>query len=216
MDAALSEIHRIQRSFRAVMEAMARPGRPAMMPLAAGVQKRYPGIRKPLATLIDMLVDQATTFSIANGCDEALADAVSAETHARRVLPDQSAFVIVPEDADAPCDEMAVAHAMAGSLIAPETGATVLIGCGRIALRDDGAESPDGNANMHWVSVEGPGVKESHVFGVDRIDWAWARNRREDEFPCGIDIVLADEQGAVVAVPRTSFVSLLAVAGGAK
>lgn len=215
MDAALTEIHRIQRSFRAVMDAMARPGRPGAMPQAESEQTRYPGVRGPLATLIDMLVDQATTFSLAQGCDDELADAVAAETHAKRVLPDEAAFVIVPERADAPCVEMAIAYAAAGSLVSPEKGATVLIGCERIETWDGFAEQAKENAGMHWVSVEGPGVKESHVFGIDRIDWAWARNRREDEFPCGIDIVLADARGNVVAIPRTSFVSLLAVGKGA-
>ena len=154
MDAALSEIHRVQRSFRAVMDAMARPGRPEAMPLATGSQTRYPGIGKPLATLIDMLVDQATTFSLAQGCDDALARAIASETHAKSVMPDAASFVIVPERADAPCIEMAIAHATAGSL--------------------------------------------------------------EDEFPCGIDIVLVDGRGVVVAIPRTSFVSLLAVGKGVK
>lgn len=214
MDAALNEIHRVQRSFRAVMNAMARPGHPETMPLATGSQTRYPGIGKPLATLVDMLVDQATTFSLAQGCDEALARAVAAETHAKSVLPDAASFVIVPEHADAPCVEMAIAHATAGSLASPEQGATVLVGCGRIAAQDERSGSVDDDLFMHWVSIEGPGVKDAQVFGVDRIDWAWARNRREDEFPCGIEIVLVDERGTVIGIPRTSFVSLLAVGKG--
>ena len=216
MDAALSETHRVQRSFRAVMDAMARPGRPETMPLATGRQTRYPGIGKPLATLIDMLVDQATTFSLAQGCDDALARAIASETHAKSVLPDAASFVIVPERADAPCIEMAIAHATAGSRAAPEQGATVLVGCSRIAGQDERPGSVDDDRPLHWVSIEGPGVRDAHVFGVDRIDWAWARNRREDEFPCGIDIVLVDGRGVVVAIPRTSFVSLLAVGKGVK
>lgn len=57
------------------------------------------------------------------------------------------------------------------------------------------------------VEVRGPGVADVNRFAVDRVDWARARDARRDEFPCGIEIVLVDPAGRVVAVPRSSRVT---------
>lgn len=213
MDTALSEIHRVQNSFRAVMGAMARPGSLETMSVTKDGHTPYPAIHAPLATLMDMLVDQATTFSLDENHYRELIDTVCAETHAKHVSPAEAAFAVVPDTADAFYAESAIARATPGSLASPETGATVLIGCTRLMAHGEQAKPAEEDRVMHWISVEGPGVKTAHVFGVDRVDWVWARNRREDEFPCGIDIILADEEGNVVAIPRTSFISLLAVGG---
>lgn len=211
MNAALTEIHRIQNSFRAVMGAMARPGCLETMSVAKNGRTPYPAIHAPLATLIDMLVDQATTFFLDEKHYRGLIDAICAETHAKHVSPTEATFAIVADTADAFYAESVIAYATPGSLVSPETGATVLIGCTRLMTHEEQAKPAEEDRMMHWISVEGPGVKTSRVFGVDRVDWVWARNRREDEFPCGIDIILADKEGNVVAIPRTSFISLLVV-----
>ena len=58
------------------------------------------------------------------------------------------------------------------------------------------------------VEVRGPGVRDVNRFFVDREDWAAARAARRDEFPCGIEIELVDGAGRVVAVPRSSAVTV--------
>ena len=63
-------------------------------------------------------------------------------------------------------------------------------------------------AGMVLVTVTGPGVKDANRFAVDRDSWVAARQERGDEFPCGIDIALVDPAGNVVAIPRTSAVSI--------
>ncbi len=216
----------MQRAFRAALSAMARPGTVTRMPLFAENEGegdvRYPAVSASLATLIDLFVDQATTVAVASDMP-ALEQALAAETHAHARPADRAAFVVVPKAAGEACAEDAVSKAAGGTFESPETGATVLIECDRIAS-DGEAQRAFGSDAAHrasaydaseepeliWVSVEGPGVKDSHTFGVDRIEWVWARNRREDEFPCGIDIILTDPSGRVVALPRTSFVSLRA------
>lgn len=212
MSSSRSEILRMQRAFRAVLNAMARPGIVTGMPLPPTETVRYPGVSASLATLIDMFVDQATTFSLVPGFDgfdteRALSTAIAAETHARIESADAAAFIVVPRAMCGERIEEAVAAACGGSFESPEAGATVLVECGVVAT--GGEDSPA----VQWVSIEGPGVKDSHVFGTDCVDWIWARNRRSDEFPCGIDIILTDGCGRVAAVPRTSFVSLLAGRG---
>ena len=58
-------------------------------------------------------------------------------------------------------------------------------------------------AATEW-RITGPGVDGSAVIACDRGDVLRARVEREDEFPCGIDVVLVDGAGHVIAIPRSS------------
>ena len=100
-----------------------------------------------------------------------------------------------------------MAQACRGTLVSPEKGATVLVGCARLASADEAAGECGGEPALHVVEVRGPGVADVNRFAVDRVDWARARDARRDEFPCGIEIVLVDPAGRVVAVPRSSRVT---------
>lgn len=193
------------------MDAIARPGclKALKLPEHTGELEKVLG--GPLATLVSIFIDQAVTFAIAAEDAAGLSDTIAAETHAWPTTLDQAAFAILPHGTNDRITADALAAVSAGSLISPEMGATVLIGCERLVSSDHEVSEHDEFDSLQWVSIEGPGVKDAHVFGIDCAEWAWARNRRADEFPCGIDIVLADKLGQVVAIPRTSFVSLLAV-----
>ena len=115
--------------------------------------------------------------------------------------------MVVPARADAQTAEEAVAQACRGTLVSPEKGATVLVGCARLAPADEAAGECGDEPALHVVEVRGPGVADVNRFAVDRVDWARARDARRDEFPCGIEIVLVDPAGRVVAVPRSSRVT---------
>lgn len=203
----LARVHFDQRAFRAVMDAVARPGKVMELP-AYERDSDYPRVGYSLAALIDMFIDQGTRFSVVPESDKELVRSISMNTHSSQSPLDKASFIVVPTDADPTLMETAITQASAGTLISPEEGASILVGCKRIVSNSPSKDS------FHWVSVEGSGVETSNVFGIDRVDWAWARNRREDEFPCGIEIILVDEVGHVVAIPRTSFVSLLAMENG--
>ena len=71
-------------------------------------------------------------------------------------------------------------------------------------------DSPPNHAVLHGqVALRGPGVERENRFAVDRVDWLHARAERGDEFPCGIEIVLVDPEGRVVAIPRSSSAALV-------
>lgn len=201
MSASLEEVLCFQGAFRAVMDAFAHPGRPFALPrVQAGARHALAGMEEPLTLLTRLFVDQATTFCVAPGCDKRLELEIAAETHAHPASPEEAAFVIVPRAADDESLEVAVMHASAGTLLSPERGATVLIGCG--LLSEGGAVS-----GCAQIEVSGPGVKGTGTFATDRTAWERARAWRADEFPCGIDILLCDAQGQVVGVPRTAAVA---------
>lgn len=201
-----ADLHRAQRSFRQVLDAFARPGTVHEVEPDAEDGARPASLDAALCALSRLFIDQAVTFSVADAESDAAARYLASETHARRVPLKEADFVIVPGRADARIAADAVAQAKPGTPESPERGATVLVGCARLAaVSADGAAPEDG---MALVTVQGPGVKDANRFLIDRDGWISARAERGDEFPCGIDIALVAPDGAVAAIPRTSVVSV--------
>ena len=203
------ELHRAQRAFRSVLDAFARPGTVQSIELAPGNPARPAALDAALEAATRLFVDQAVTFCVADSETDATTAYLTSETHARRAPLRDADFVVVPARADAQTAREAVAEACRGTLTSPEKGATVLMGCARLAeVSEDGQVAEPA---VHVVALRGPGVERENRFAVDRADWLRARDARGDEFPCGIEIVLVDPDGRVVAVPRSSRATLLDV-----
>ena len=203
------ELHRAQRAFRSVLGAFARPGTVQSIELAPGNPARPAALDAALEAATRLFVDQAVTFCVADSETDATTAYLTSETHARRAPLRDADFVVVPARADAQTAREAVAEACRGTLTSPEKGATVLMGCARLAeVSEDGQVAEPA---VHVVALRGPGVERENRFAVDRADWLRARDARGDEFPCGIEIVLVDPDGRVVAVPRSSRATLLDV-----
>ena len=204
-----AELHRAQRAFRSVLDAFARPGTVQSIELAPGNPARPAALDAALEAATRLFVDQAVTFCVADSETDATTAYLTSETQARRAPLRDADFVVVPARADAQTAREAVAEACRGTLTSPEKGATVLMGCARLAeVPEDGQVAEPA---VHVVALRGPGVERENRFAVDRADWLRARDARGDEFPCGIEIVLVDPDGRVVAVPRSSRATLLDV-----
>ena len=202
-----AELHRAQRAFRCVLDAFAHPGTVHEMASAPEHPARPASLDAPLELLTRLFVDQAVTFCVADSEADAAAAYLTSETHARRVPLRDADFVVVPARADAQTACEAVAEACRGTLISPEKGATVLMGCARLADVPESGEVAE--PAVHVVALRGPGVECENRFAVDRADWVRAREARGDVFPCGIEIVLVDPDGRIVAIPRSSRATLI-------
>ena len=204
-----ADLHRAQRAFRCVLDAFAHPGTVHRLAPAPENPASPVALDASLELVVRLFVDQAVTFCVADSESDAVAAYLTSETHARRVSLRDADFVVVPARADAQTVYEAVAVACRGPRVSPEKGATVLVGCARLA---DAPESGEvSQPAVHVVALQGPGVERENRFAVDRADWLRARDARGDEFPCGIEIVLVDPDGRVVAVPRSSRATLLDV-----
>lgn len=203
-----ADLHRMQRTFRSVLDAFAHPGTVQSIEPAPDSPLRPVALAATLESAVRLFVDHAVTFGVSDGESDALATYVSSETHAARVSAPDAEYVIVPARADACAAYRAVAEACRGTLIAPEKGATLLMGCTRLVEAECAScEGADADPTMFTVEVRGPGVRGVNRFAVDRVEWARARAARNDEFPCGIEIMLVDADGHVVAIPRSSQVA---------
>lgn len=171
--------------YRALLDAMARPGTLADLAALAGGQLRAGVIA--LAALLDHTVSL---------CD--LEEALSPQT--RRFL----------EAAPAPQDEAGYLLAAAarppdpglsprlGTLASPDQGATLVL---------DGASVGRGPLVL---ALGGPGIPGERRLALGGFDPAWLARREEwvAGFPLGVDLILADA-GRIACLPRTTRVRVL-------
>lgn len=206
MIANSEETHLAQHAFRQVMNAFARPGTVGSIEGYARLGSA-PVLPSCFETALRLFVDQAVTFCVVGADARAQAEWVTLQTHAHAAHAAEADFLLVPDAADAEARREALVAAKAGTLVEPERGATVIVACSAVSAVDV--------PGLARVEVKGPGVDGQTAFYVDRTDWARARAARGDEYPCGIEILLVDEDGNVAAIPRSTRVSLAEEEGGA-
>lgn len=188
-----------QQAFRAVMDAMARPGLARTL-----VPMPRPTLANAwLETLTQMLIDNSCTFCVAAGDEHALAEALSLRSYAVQAPSEEAHFAVITADASEERCSETLSALSGGTDASPERGATALIEC--TTLEAYGATTPtEIAAGTTCFAVSGPGVASRHFFCVTNPWWHEIRERRNDEFPCGIDLILIDATGCLVALPRTA------------
>jgi alpha-D-ribose 1-methylphosphonate 5-triphosphate synthase subunit PhnH len=165
-----------QATFRAVLEAMSRPGR---VQAVVAPPERPPGLSPAAAAVLLALVDAATPLRLAAGAE--------AEAWVRfhcgcPILATGAAFVLDPAAGLLDLDP--------GTEEEPERGTTLI-------LEVEGLEEGAG-----W-RLTGPGIRDVHHLAAAGAppgflaDWA----RNQARFPCGVDVILC--AGArIAALPR--------------
>ncbi len=166
-----------QAAFRAVLEAMSRPGRvqdvvpPPELP---------PGLSPAAAVMLLTLVDAATPLRLSAG--EAAAAWVRFHCGCR-LVPEGAAFVLDPAARLADLDP--------GTEEDPERGATLIL---EVEALEEG---------RGW-RLTGPGIRGTHRLSVtgapDGFVADWARNHAR--FPCGVDVILCAGH-RIAALPRS-------------
>ena len=166
-----------QASFRAVLEAMSRPGRVQRI---AAPPEVPPGLSPAAAAILLTLVDAATPLRLSAGAE--------VEAWVRfhcgcPLLREGAAFVLDPG--------AALPDVEPGTEEEPERGATLI-------LEVAGLEEGTG-----W-RLTGPGIRDEHrlrVAGAPPGFLAdWARNHAR--FPCGVDVILCAGD-RIAALPRS-------------
>lgn len=208
MIANSTETQLLQRCFRTMMNAFARPGLLGEVePFARQGELEEAPLPPCFEVVVRTLVDQAVTFAVSGAREAEATQWVSLQTHSHPRALDQADFLLVPDVANSAKCRQALLQAKPGTLVNPEDGAMAFVACSGLAgARIPGDDQPDvvPGEKTYRICVSGPGIKDTHTFFVDRTDWIEARQERGDEYPCGIDVILVDEQGHVVGIPRTT------------
>ncbi|MGI6033672.1 MAG: phosphonate C-P lyase system protein PhnH [Coriobacteriales bacterium] len=200
---------RLQSGFRAILDAMARPGEVVDFgPLAPdSVQEgKRAGLFATTMSLADVLLDGETSVFIAGPAGAESARTLSQRTHAHVRGAEACMFCLIPHDVRGDEANQALSALSPGTLVSPHLGATAIVECSTLLGHDRygrKAGSSSGTSRAHGWVLSGPGIVESAKILCDRSDILATRNGRGDEFPCGIDLMLVDGAGHVVCVPRS-------------
>lgn len=194
-------VHAAQQAFRALLEAMSRPGRIQVLPepVLAGIEP--PGLARGMTALLLTLLDAETSLWI----EPTLAGADSLDylrfhTGVRTLAdPGDAAFVVCPADRARPGTWLALS---AGSDELPQSGATLLVEVPSLQLQGAAAASPR-------LRLEGPGIENTQALAAGGLDAAFwhARAALQGEYPRGIDLILCCGD-TLAAIPRTTRVTV--------
>lgn len=178
-----------QQTFRAILDALARPTRPVTVPVAvAGPDSLTPAAAAVLLTLCDDATALWLDDRIRSGLDEVEAW-LAFHTGAPIVAqPAQAAFAVISGPAALP-DLAAFAEGTDG---APHTSATIIV------LDADADRGP-------MLTADGPGFESAASWAAPafRSDFVAQWTANQARFPRGVDLIIAGPD-TVVGLPRTT------------
>jgi alpha-D-ribose 1-methylphosphonate 5-triphosphate synthase subunit PhnH len=179
-----------QRTFRVVLDVMARPGTVQRLPVAASDAPVNPWLAAALVTLLDHEVSLAVEpFPGADG----VAQYARQRTAVPLVSAERADFVVAAWDH---LDGQLPTRLRQGSLAYPNDSATLLILVP--ALAQDAASGL-------LLELAGPGVPAGHTVRIGGLAPALFEARDDAaEYPCGIDLILVDPDGQISALPRST------------
>ena len=183
-------VHDAQDAFRAVMDALARPGLPR--PLAAGLAPPAP-LTPELAAIALTLVDADTPVWLDDALSAVPDVAAYLRFHTGAPLtadPAGASFALVREPARCP----PLGTFGPGTPAYPDTSTTLVLAFDQIG---DGA----------GLGLVGPGIRGTARLAVSPVpaDWIAQLAQNHARFPLGVDLILT-APGRVAGLPRSSAV----------
>lgn len=212
--------HDSQACFRAVLDAMARPGRVHALPAELLQGLHHPaGLSPALAAVLLTLTDADTRVHWGRGlCGDA----------AQAIWRAFGRFHTGVTEADDPAQaDFAFAHAAhtpeallamlpVGEDETPQHGATLVIEAATLQTVEEDAQGripqalpwPEADPTP-WVRLTGPGIEWAHALAVGGLSRAFWRTRQalDAQFPCGIDLIFTCGD-RVAALPRSTRVEI--------
>ena len=176
-----------QQVFRAVLEALARPGTPTALP--AGVLESVAGAVLPVLALADL----GTGICILEDAQCRWGDLVSTATGAP-LWPAELARLVA---AVRPVTDAEVRDFARGTASVPGSAALVSLAVADVV-----------GGHRRW-RMSGPGIDGATTISPVGLPpgFVAARNDAVADYPAGIDVLLATRDGRLVGVPRTTAIT---------
>lgn len=188
----LDMVHDIQAAYRKLVDSMSRPGTIADISEEAGKLGQDQVILPGTLLLAHMLLDTEVTFKVVSERETEASHLLSQITYAKEAGIAEADYIFVLGDA-APGAWVATLEAVKiGELNDPHNSATVVIEVDRLF----------GEAAL---LLKGPGIQHMTPIQLQmKEDWIAVRAERNAEFPIGLDLLFADAEHRVLALPRTT------------
>jgi alpha-D-ribose 1-methylphosphonate 5-triphosphate synthase subunit PhnH len=180
-----------QLAFRAVLDALARPGLPAQLPVPEARGVTLPPVLLPLLALAD-LGTGVCVLGAEDLPERDWAGVLSTATSAPRV-PLEGARLV---GAAGPISGEEIRRLRRGTALAPEDGALLALAVAGLA----------GGPRRWWLSGPGvPGRRAIRPLGVPD-EFLVARADAVAGYPAGIDVLLVGPDGGLLGLPRTTII----------
>lgn len=179
-------VHDGQKVFRALLEAMANPGRICDISSEA---HHFAGDQCVLLALGCTLLDNEEKMYVEK--NRHLAEELHSLTLSRETSLEEADFVFLSSELNMGTLEQAFSHAKHGSYADPHTSATVILFTPEI----------EGETVL---TLSGPGIdSERSLFTNAYVkNVVECMNKLAIEYPLGIDLIFCDAKGQLLAVPR--------------
>jgi alpha-D-ribose 1-methylphosphonate 5-triphosphate synthase subunit PhnH len=180
-----------QQYYRLLLDAMARPGKIVMLPRLEIVPPE--GLFWPLAGLAFTLLDQETTFAVLPN-NQSWNRYLCLNTGSRQAAVSGAEFIILDGRVDLP--ELLTINR--GELLFPDRGATLMIMVQAVGGADADIK----------LTLQGPGIagkKDLALSGLCPVNLERVQTLNR-EFPLGVDLMISDNAGALVCIPRSSII----------
>lgn len=178
-----------QRAFRALLDAMSRPGTIHTLPAARPAD----GVWGSALVIMQCLLDHEVTFAV-EADDRSVHEQILRRTGARSAALAAAGYVL----SDAAHAVDVIEMVSEGYFEEPERSATVVV-------RVDAV----GSGPLRAV-LSGPGIQTVQPLEIEGLDAAALRAlvERNAVYPTGIDTILVDPQGRVACLPRSTRIEL--------
>jgi alpha-D-ribose 1-methylphosphonate 5-triphosphate synthase subunit PhnH len=178
-----------QRAFRALLDAMSRPGTTHALPAARPAD----GVWGSALVIMQCLLDHEVTFAV-EADDRSVHEQILRRTGARSAALAAADYVL----SDAAHAVDVIEMVSEGYFEEPERSATVVVLVDAV-----------GSGSLRAV-LSGPGIQTVQPLEIDGLDAAALRAlvERNAVYPTGIDTILVDPQGRVACLPRSTRIEL--------
>lgn len=197
---AFDIVHHTQEIYRKVLDCMARPGKiNGIQNSLIGIED-LPQISKPLLGLAYTLLDREVNFRvITDGCHK-IETYMTRKTYSLPAYQNDVDYLFI----ETTLTDEEIIHVMdevkIGTLEDPHLSTTIL-------MKVDSLSSSYLETGQR-LTLKGPGIQTEKTIYISGLSakWLLERKRINHEFPLGIDMILVDKNGSVVAFPRTTII----------
>jgi alpha-D-ribose 1-methylphosphonate 5-triphosphate synthase subunit PhnH len=197
--ALLDTIRSDQQTFRTVLTALANPGQIERLANQSRSDAPMLNGNRFTASLLMALLDHEVSFSVEPGPDAGVFAAyILKRTRCPIVSTDRAAFVVADHSK---LDPQLPLELHTGSFDYPDDAATLIV-------QTPALDQKTGDLTL---ALEGPGVPGRRVIKLSGVsaEFFAARDRANAHYPIGIDLLFIDQEGRIIALPRTTQVTIV-------